>query len=118
MLDYLVSLFVDSRLREDVSQSAMGIRWYNSPGSNGELFEVEVPLIPRLNSSAQISAIVESIIIFHAASIGFGTDISLLSNGAIDRIQNVILAENLYNSQRPDANQLHSLSSAQMFFTS
>ncbi|KAJ5963996.1 uncharacterized protein N7479_003872 [Penicillium vulpinum] len=44
---------------------------------------------------ATISAIVESIIIFHAASIGFGTDVSLLTQKAVDRIQNSLLAADI-----------------------
>ncbi|KAJ5787566.1 hypothetical protein N7457_002556 [Penicillium paradoxum] len=44
---------------------------------------------------ATIAAIAESIIIFHAASIGFGTDISLLTEKAIDRIQNSFLAADI-----------------------
>ncbi|CRL26708.1 DNA methylase, N-6 adenine-specific, conserved site [Penicillium camemberti] len=44
---------------------------------------------------ATISAIVESIIIFHAASIGFGTDISLLTEKAVGRIQNSLLGADI-----------------------
>ncbi|CAG8895297.1 unnamed protein product [Penicillium egyptiacum] len=44
---------------------------------------------------ATISAIAESIIIFHAASIGFGTDISLLTEKAVDRIQNSLLGADI-----------------------
>ncbi|KAJ5188148.1 hypothetical protein N7491_004473 [Penicillium cf. griseofulvum] len=44
---------------------------------------------------ATITAIVESIVIFHAASIGFGTDMSLLTQKAVDRIQNSLLAADI-----------------------
>ncbi|OGE56390.1 hypothetical protein PENARI_c003G02958 [Penicillium arizonense] len=44
---------------------------------------------------ATIFAIAESIIIFHAASIGFGTDISLLTEKAVDRIQNSLFAADI-----------------------
>ncbi|KAJ5831698.1 hypothetical protein N7474_000009 [Penicillium riverlandense] len=44
---------------------------------------------------ATISAIAESIIIFHATSIGFGTDISLLTEKAVDRIQNSLLSADI-----------------------
>ncbi|KAI2706238.1 hypothetical protein DTO006G1_8843 [Penicillium roqueforti] len=44
---------------------------------------------------ATISAIIESIVIFHAASIGFGTDILLLTEKAVDRIQNSLLAADI-----------------------
>ncbi|KAJ6092079.1 hypothetical protein N7467_004048 [Penicillium canescens] len=44
---------------------------------------------------ATIFAIAESIIIFHAASIGFGTDILLLTEKAVDRIQNSLFAADI-----------------------
>ncbi|KAJ5493611.1 hypothetical protein N7463_009698 [Penicillium fimorum] len=44
---------------------------------------------------ATITAVAESIVIFHAASIGFGTDISLLTQNAVDRIQNSLFAADI-----------------------
>ncbi|CAG7937323.1 unnamed protein product [Penicillium nalgiovense] len=44
---------------------------------------------------ATISAIAESIIIFHATSIGFGTDISLLTEKAVNRIQDSLLGADI-----------------------
>ncbi|EKV18921.1 hypothetical protein PDIG_06510 [Penicillium digitatum PHI26] len=44
---------------------------------------------------ATTSAIAESIIIFQAASIGFGTDMSLLTKNAVDGVQNSLLAANI-----------------------
>ncbi|KAJ5826559.1 hypothetical protein N7447_003322 [Penicillium robsamsonii] len=44
---------------------------------------------------ATITAVAESIIIFHAASIGFGTDISLLTQNAVDNIQNSLFAADI-----------------------
>ncbi|KAJ5158022.1 uncharacterized protein N7500_007673 [Penicillium coprophilum] len=44
---------------------------------------------------ATIAALVESIVIFHAARIGFGTDISLLTQEGVDRIQNSLLAADI-----------------------
>ncbi|KAF3016616.1 hypothetical protein E8E15_004089 [Penicillium rubens] len=44
---------------------------------------------------ATIAAIAESIIIFHAAGIGFGTDISLLTEKAVNRIQDSLLGADI-----------------------
>ncbi|KAJ5382188.1 hypothetical protein N7517_000099 [Penicillium concentricum] len=44
---------------------------------------------------ATITAVAESIVIFHAASIGFGTDISLLTQKTVDRIQDSLLAADI-----------------------
>ncbi|KAE8157297.1 hypothetical protein BDV40DRAFT_52185 [Aspergillus tamarii] len=45
---------------------------------------------------ATISAIVESIIVFHAASIGFGTAIRLLDDHVVRSIQNSIVASDVF----------------------
>ncbi|CAI7660814.1 unnamed protein product [Penicillium pancosmium] len=46
---------------------------------------------------ATITAVAESIIIFHSSSIGFGTDISLVAENAVNRIQNsLVTADILY----------------------
>ncbi|OGM40511.1 hypothetical protein ABOM_010617 [Aspergillus bombycis] len=45
---------------------------------------------------ATVSAIVESIIVFHAASIGFGTAIHLLDDHAVRSIQNSVVASDVF----------------------
>ncbi|KAJ6166660.1 hypothetical protein N7470_002107 [Penicillium chermesinum] len=45
--------------------------------------------------AATITALSESIVIFQAASIGLGTDVSLLAESAVDRIQRSVLAADI-----------------------